>query len=242
MEKTADLRSSEVSSAILAVDCSNLAPSAAVASGAKLLGAAAGTADSGSIETIIPICRQALSCAGITPGSLAKLAAVVGPGSFTGVRIAISAAKGIGLGLLAPPAVIGLPTLCVTAAPWLAAAGAQTATIVCAAIQAGRGRYNWAAFAPEEPLFRPAVADHHAGSAAEFASWLERHDAAAIWLAGEIGDDLALAVQPLSRVIVLDPVYAMRRAGVLARLAAAHLAAGHVDSLDALQPLYLRQP
>ena len=193
-------------------------------------------------QDLLVAARSLLDLLEFTPDRITALAVTTGPGSFTGVRIAISAAKGIGLGLLAPPAVIGLPTLCVTAAPWLAAAGAQPSTLVCAAIQAGRGRYNWAAFAPEEPLFRPAVADHHAGSAAEFASWLERHDAAAIWLAGEIGDDLALAVQPLSRVIVLDPVYAMRRAGVLARLAAAHLAAGHVDSLDALQPLYLRQP
>lgn len=108
MEKTADPRSSEVSSAILAVDCSNLAPSAAVASGAKLLGAAAGTADSGSIETIIPICRQALSCAGITPGSLAKLAAVVGPGSFTGIRTAIGSLEGLAAGWQIPLAGISL--------------------------------------------------------------------------------------------------------------------------------------
>ncbi len=187
--------------------------------------------------------RALLDLLGVAPEQVTALAVTTGPGSFTGVRIAISAAKGIGLGLPAPPAVIGLPTLCVAAAPWLAAAAApQCMALVCATIQAGRGRYNWAAFAPDDPLFRPAVADHYAGSAAEFASWLARRTVPAIWLAGEIGEDLNAAVQPLAHVTALDSVYAMRRAGVLARLAATYLAAGHADSLDSLQPLYLRQP
>ena len=194
-------------------------------------------------QDLLVAARSLLELLEVTPDQVTALAVTTGPGSFTGVRIAISAAKGIGLGLPATPAVIGLPTLCVAAVPWLnAAAAAQPSALVCAAIQAGRGRYNWAAFSPDDPLHRPGVADHHAGSAAEFASWLDGHDAPAIWLAGEIGADLAAAVEPLERVTMLDPIYAMRRAGVLARLAAAHLAAGHADSLDTLQPLYLRQP
>ena len=210
----------------------------------KLLGEMAWDGRRRQTQDLLVAARALLDLLGLTPDQITALAVTTGPGSFTGVRIAISAAKGIGLGLPELPAVIGLPTLCVTAAPWLgAAAGASPPTGLCAVIQAGRGRYNWAGFAADDPLYRPAAADHHAGTALELAEWFGAQvEPARWWLAGEVGDDLAVAVQPLPQVTVLDPVYAMRRAGVLARLASVHLAAGNAESLDSLQPLYLRQP
>ena len=50
------------------------------------------------------------------------------------------------------------------------------------------------------------------------------------------------AAGALAHVTVVEPVHALRRAGVLAHLAAARLAAGHAEALAALQPLYLREP
>ncbi len=112
---------------------------------------------------------------------------------------------------------------------------------ICAVIQAGRGRYNWAAFAGDNPLFRPGVGDHHAGTAQDLEKWLaENRGESAWWIAGEVGEDLADATLP--QATVLDSTHALRRAGILARLAAIHLAAGHSDTLASLQPLYLRQP
>jgi hypothetical protein len=43
-------------------------------------------------------------------------------------------------------------------------------------------------------------------------------------------------------VTVVDGISSMRRAGVLAQLAAQQIAAGHVDDLATLQPLYLQGP
>ena len=115
---------------------------------------------------------------------------------------------------------------------------------ICAAIQAGRGRYNWAWYGPAGLLQRPAADDHHAGTVEEFAAALAEH-AGAVWLAGELGSDLvnALAVAPnLVHVERVDAVSSLRRAGQLARLAALHLDAGVCDSVETLQPLYLRNP
>lgn len=176
-----------------------------------------------------------------TPAQLTALAATTGPGSFTGVRIGMSALKGIGLGLAQPPRVVGVPTLAVTAAPWLDVAATAEAQ-VCACIQAGRGRYNWCFFAGTDRLWRPGADDHQAGNAAEFSAALAQRTNAPVWLVGETAPDLAEAVAELAHVTLVGTVSGQRRAGHLAHLAAQHLAQGTEDDLAALQPLYLQNP
>ena len=63
-----------------------------------------------------------------------------------------------------------------------------------------------------------------------------------VWLVGEMNPEVrsAMAARPL--VTLIDGVSGLRRAGMLARLAASHLAAGQEDDLDRLQPIYLREP
>lgn len=175
----------------------------------------------------------------LLPAQLGALAVTTGPGSFTGVRIALSVVKGIGVGLPKPPKVVGLPTLTVTAAPWLSLAQNASAQ-VWAYIQAGRGRYNWVIF--DKTLYHPTAADHHAGNAADFAAALTAHAEQAVWLVGEAAPDLVEAVASLPHVTMVDSISALRRAGALAHLAAQQIATGQTDDLQTLQPLYLQAP
>jgi tRNA threonylcarbamoyl adenosine modification protein YeaZ len=194
-------------------------------------------------QDLLVMVRQVLATAGVAPDSLRALAVTTGPGSFTGVRIAISAAKGIALGLAAPPAIVGAPTLCVTAAPWLTLAAACHPTpTICAVMHAGRRRYHWTCFAASDRLHRPDAEAHTTGTAAELAAFLGVSAAGSFWLAGEVDAELAAAVGACAHVTIIEPVHGLRRAGVLAHLAALLLEAGHAETLTSLQPLYLREP
>ena len=193
-------------------------------------------------QELTPAIQDLLAHADLAPADITALAATTGPGSFTGVRIAISTAKGIALGLPALPRLIGLPTLSVTAGPWVdVAAKLSPAPRIVACIQAGRGRYNWAAFSPAHPLHRPGVADHGAGTAADFVVALAAMTDP-VWLVGEVNQDLAEGLAVLAHVQTVDNTFGLRRAGHLARLAARHLAAGYQDDLATFQPLYLQAP
>jgi tRNA threonylcarbamoyladenosine biosynthesis protein TsaB len=193
-------------------------------------------------QDLLATAQELLTHRALTPAQLTALAVTTGPGSFTGVRIAISVAKGIALGLPTPPHVVGLPTLSVTVAPWQTlAAQIEPAPQLCAYLQAGRERYNWAFFPAADPFWRPGVADHQSGRVEEFVQILAVQSTPT-WLVGELDAHLAQAVETLNQVVVIDAVSAWRRAGPLAQLAARRLATGLSDDLKTLQPLYLRNP
>ncbi|MCC6170341.1 MAG: tRNA (adenosine(37)-N6)-threonylcarbamoyltransferase complex dimerization subunit type 1 TsaB [Caldilineaceae bacterium] len=228
---------------LLALDTATTAASVAIynlESGA-LLAESTWQARRRHTQDLLAEAQRLLAQVGRAPAQITALASTTGPGSFTGVRIGLSALKGIGLGLAQPPRVVGVPTLAVTAAPWVDVASASGAQI-CAYIQAGRGRYNWCFFERKDSLWRPSAADHRAGTAGELAATLAGIDAAPIWLVGEPAPDLSDAAAALAHVTLVDAVSAWRRAGHLAHLAAQHLAQGVCDDLAALQPLYLQNP
>ncbi|MFM7175240.1 MAG: tRNA (adenosine(37)-N6)-threonylcarbamoyltransferase complex dimerization subunit type 1 TsaB [Caldilinea sp.] len=229
---------------LLALDTASTTASVAVydPDRAALLGEITWEGRRRQTQNLIPQVRQLLETVGVSVDQLGALAVTTGPGSFAGVRIAISAAKGIGLGLATVPAAVGVPTLAVTAAPWLGvAAGYSPAPEVCAILAAGRGRYYWAFFSAGERLLRPGPEAHQTGSAAELADALARAGRK-VWLVGEVDSSLAAAVQRSPECCVAGSVASLRRAGVLAELASDLLSAGISDSLAALQPLYLREP
>ena len=57
----------------------------------------------GHAEALMPMIAEVMTEAGLDYRQLGLIAATLGPGSFTGVRIAIAAARGIRLALVGPP-------------------------------------------------------------------------------------------------------------------------------------------
>jgi tRNA threonylcarbamoyladenosine biosynthesis protein TsaB len=69
----------------------------------------------GHAEALMPLIGRVMKQAGIAFAALDRIAVTTGPGSFTGLRVGLSAARGIGLAADRP--VVGLSTLTAYAAP-----------------------------------------------------------------------------------------------------------------------------
>jgi tRNA threonylcarbamoyladenosine biosynthesis protein TsaB len=72
----------------------------------------------GHAEALMPLIARVMQRAGLTFGGIDRVAVTTGPGSFTGLRVGISAARGIALA--ADRAAAGISTLSAYAAPHLA--------------------------------------------------------------------------------------------------------------------------
>jgi tRNA threonylcarbamoyladenosine biosynthesis protein TsaB len=69
----------------------------------------------GHAEALMPLIARVMKASGIAFASLDRIAVTTGPGSFTGLRVGLSAARGIALAANRP--VVGLTTLSAYAAP-----------------------------------------------------------------------------------------------------------------------------
>ncbi|MFG1478438.1 tRNA (adenosine(37)-N6)-threonylcarbamoyltransferase complex dimerization subunit type 1 TsaB [Xanthobacter sp. V4C-4] len=105
---------------VLAIDTALSACSAAVldAENDSVVAGDSLLMERGHAERLIPLVEQVMSDAGLDFEHLSRIAVTVGPGSFTGLRVGLSAARGFGLTANRP--VVGVTTLAALAAPFLA--------------------------------------------------------------------------------------------------------------------------
>ena len=75
----------------------------------------------GHAEALIPLIARVMKRSNIIFRDLGRIAVTTGPGSFTGVRVGLAAARGFGVATGVP--VVGVSTLSVYAAPYLASNG-----------------------------------------------------------------------------------------------------------------------
>ena len=95
--------------------------------------------------SLMPMIEAALNAAGKEIGELDAVAAVTGPGSFTGVRIGVATAKGLAHGA-------GLPCIPVDALEALSESAGEFDGIVCPIQDARAGQVYGAAFRKGERL------------------------------------------------------------------------------------------
>jgi tRNA threonylcarbamoyladenosine biosynthesis protein TsaB len=102
---------------ILAIDTALDACSAGVldTDAGKLIAQESQPMKRGHAEALMPLIARVIKQAGIAFASFDRIAVTTGPGSFTGLRVGLSAARGIALAADKP--VVGLTTLTAYAAP-----------------------------------------------------------------------------------------------------------------------------
>lgn len=162
---------------------------------------------------------------------LQAIGVALGPGSFTGLRVGMSVAKGLAFALKVP--IIGIPTLDAIAHTHVS----QTQPIY-AILAAGRGRYSVARYAVQDGK-AVRVGDCvlvNADGVTEFAA---RNNAKAIFC-GEVNAVLASMIAKClgANAIIASPALNTRRVGFLAELAWARFKRGEADDVESLAPIY----
>lgn len=212
---------------LLALDCSAGACSAAVRDGATLRAWARTAMDRGQAEALLPMVARVMAEAGLGFDALDAVAATVGPGSFTGVRIGLAAARGIALAG-------GLATVPVTTLEAVAAAVGPGEGPLLVVLDAKRRDLYGQWFGADGAALAPPRA------AAAEALWAERPSGAAmVRLAGDAVAAVPVdpGVRPAVRIVVAGDLGPDARA--VAAVAMGRLSGG---AGGPLAPLYLRAP
>ncbi len=97
---------------ILAIDTSGLVASAAVTDGEKVLAELTLNYQKTHSQTLMPIVKEVMEQTQTNADNITSIAVACGPGSFTGLRIGVAAAKGLayayGVGIIPVPTLDGL--------------------------------------------------------------------------------------------------------------------------------------
>lgn len=142
---------------ILAIDTALETCSAAVLDGERVLAARSEAMARGHQERLAPLVAEVMAEAGVGFDRLDRVGVTVGPGSFTGLRVGLAFAKGLGVALDRPVVGVGA----------LAAMGAGTTGFAAVAVDARRDQIYLQAFRDGEPLGAP-----EALAAGDAARWL----------------------------------------------------------------------
>jgi tRNA threonylcarbamoyladenosine biosynthesis protein TsaB len=203
---------------VLALDTAGVDCAAAVYDSGtdSVLGEVTETIGRGHAELLMAILDRALAKAGVALQSIDRIAVSIGPGSFTGIRVGVAAARGFALSL-------GIPSVGVTTLEIIASAHLEnkSGTPVLAAMDAKRGEVYLQSF------------DSHGHAVGEpMAATLEDAQAIAAGFPGDIVGSGAplLKGEPPGEASDSFPI------AVIARLGARALVG------EKPKPLYLRGP
>ncbi len=217
---------------ILAFETSAKAASVALFEDHKLQGESYQNTGLTHSQTLMVMAEDLLKQCGFEPKTVTHVAVAAGPGSFTGVRIGVAAAKGLAWGLQVP--CHGVSTLKSMAL----GLGAYQGT-VCAVMDARRNQVYNALFVAEKGELQRAAEDR-AIALSDLAEELKACPQP-IFLVGDGSDLTYKTLKDTVPGLVLPMESRMHQRAVGVGLAALEaIAAGEPGDAEAMQPNYLR--
>ncbi len=218
---------------LLAIDTATRSASIALYNETGVIGEATWRARENHTTSLMPELLRLMRVSGVTAETVGAVAVATGPGSFTGLRIGLSLAKGFALARGLP--IIGIPTL-----DGAAQVFAQQPLPICALLEAGRGRYAAAIYLPRA-THPERQGEYVIGDVANLAKSLLAENSARIMVCGEVDAHLrsTLLARLPGKIELANPAHNVRRAAFLAELAWQRWQTNELSDLDTLTPYYI---
>lgn len=218
---------------LLALDSATDLASAALYDGEQVLAELVWHSARRHTVELMPQVDSLCALMGLTAADLSGVAVAIGPGSFTGIRVALSLAKGIAGARQLP--LWGVSTLDAIAYPHR-----LQPLPVTALVQAGRGRVCWAHYTHGTDR-----REWHVQGPARISSVeaLAQATHGPTLFAGEMLTSTRTTLVSLlgSQAHFVPPALTLRRASYLAEIAWPRFLTGHGDDLASLAPIYLHE-
>ncbi len=214
----------------LTIDTSTDTASLALVQGSEVIAESTWHCGQSHTTQLLPQLAQLLNQTGSMLQSISGIIVAKGPGSYNGLRVGISTAKGLAFSLEVP--LVGISTLEVEAYPH-----AKTGLPVCAIFNAGREEIATAIYQTQDNEWQKLVAEH----ITTVEVLCSRITTKTIFC-GEFIPSIAKQLKKELKQNAVIPPFTPRQASCLAELGLKQLEVGNYDSPSSLQPLYLRRP
>ncbi len=216
----------------LAIDTSTDTASIALVRDSEVLAELTWHCGQNHTTQLLPNLNHLLNKTNVNIQAIGCIFVAKGPGSFNGLRIGVSTAKGLAFSLGIP--IIGISTLEVAAYQH-----AETGLPICPIFNAGRDEIAIAIYQMKHNSWRQLTPEH-----ITTVDTLCSQITTKTIFCGEFSPAAAIQLKRTlkQRAIIATAAARLRRASFLAELGQQRLVTGDYDNPATLQPLYLRRP
>jgi tRNA threonylcarbamoyladenosine biosynthesis protein TsaB len=213
---------------VLGIDTSGYINAVGVVDGSRVLADNTFPARTDSLEQIVPNIDATLKSLGITLPDIEGIGVGLGPGSWTGIRVGVTAGKMLAFSTGKP--VCGVPTLEALAFPVR-----RESSLICSTITVGVGDAVYAA------LYRPVkntvarIGDYYIGDVKGLSSLIA---GPAVVVGSGVAKYVDLIKPSTGKIKAIE---ALPSGAAVAALAVIRLSRGYSDDALALTPLYLKE-